>query len=293
MLIQQLCWAVMHHFPARVKLLVEHGVDVNAPSLRDGLTPYQQALRSADRAIAEFLAQHGATPQPLDALETFALACVAGRREEVRARLSDDPALLEKLGPNGRADMLHRAADAKRVEAVRLILELGVDVNIMIAGTGMDRSVLHNAAGWGGLDLVRFLLDLGADPSLRDAAYQATPIGWALHHHQHDVVAYLLRFADVFDAVRCGGVERVAELLARDPSLATVADGDGDAVVFCLHPQIARLDEMIALLAARGADLNARSSDGTTVLDRAISRGAVDFADRLRQHGATRARAPR
>ena len=286
MLVQQLCWAVMHHFPERVKLLVEHGVDVNTASLRDGLTPYQAALRAGDRPIAEYLLQHGAKPLALDAAETFALACIAGRRDEVRARLADDPALLEKLGRQGRADMLHRAVDRNQRDGVRLILELGVPIDEMIPGSGLDRTVLHNAAGWGGVEKVRFLLDLGADPSLRDPTYGATPIGWALHMHQHEVIRYLLPTANLFDAVRCGGVERVGELLAQDPSLARATDADGDAIALYLHPDIQRLDEMVALLASRGADLNARRKDGTTLLDHAIARGAIDFANLLRQHGA-------
>jgi ankyrin repeat protein len=286
MLVQQLCWAAAHRFPARVRLLVEHGVDVNTPSLRDGLTPYQHALRAGDLAIADFLVRRGAAPLPLDPLETFALACIAGRRDEVQARLAADPSLVDRLGPHGRADMLHRAVEEHHYDAIRLMLALGLDINTMIPGSGLDRSVLHNAAGWGGLEMVRFLIDLGADPALRDPTYRATPLGWALHLHQHEVVAWLLPTANLFDAVRAGGVERVAELLGRDPSLAAAADEDGDSIVLYLHPGIARLDQMIRLLRERGADLNARRRDGSTLLDRAISGGAVDFADRLREHGA-------
>ena len=274
----------MHHFPGRVTLLVEHGVDVNTASLRDGLTPYQQALRCGDTAIAEYLARHGAAPLPLDPLETFALACVAGRRDEVQARLAADPGLLERLGRYGQADMLHRAVDAKRYDSLALIVELGVDVNVMIAGTGLDHAVLHNAAAWGGVEMVRFLIARGADPALRDTCHHATPIGWALHCHQDEVVRELLPIASLRDAVRCGGVERVAELLTADSSLATAPDDDGDAVAFDLHPDIARLDEMIGTLTSRGASLNARRRDGSTLLDHALAHGASDFADRLRRH---------
>jgi Ankyrin repeats (many copies) len=101
---------------------------------------------------------HRAKKVDLDPLETFALACIAGRCEEARARLSQDPAMLERLGHKGRVDMLHRAVDAKQRDGVRLIVELGVDVNGMVPGTGLDRSALHNAAGWGGLEMVKLLL---------------------------------------------------------------------------------------------------------------------------------------
>jgi ankyrin repeat protein len=286
LLVQELSWAAMHNFPARVALLVAHGVDVNAPSPRDGRTPYEQALRADHDAIANYLLQHGAEKTALDPVETFALACIAGHRDEVRARLADDPNRLEKLGPEGRVDLLHRAVEAKRPEAVRLIMQLGVDINSMVPNTGLDRAVLHNAAAGGAVETVKLLLELGADPHLRDLAYHAAPIGWALHNQQRDVIEYLLPMATIFDAVQCGGVARVEELLAQDPSLANARDEDGDPLVFYLHPGAANLEAMMTLLVARGADLNARNRRGKTPLERALILGDVEFADLLRRYGA-------
>jgi ankyrin repeat protein len=286
MLVQQLCWAAIRNFPGRVKLLIEHGVDVNARSPRSSRTPYEEALRAGNDAIAEYLLQRGAKKVELDPVETFALACIYGRRAEVRARLADDPALLDKLGPYGRVDLLHRAVDARQRDGIRVIVELGVDINGMMPGTGLDRSVLHNAAGWGGVEMVRFLLELGADPAVRDPTFHAAPIGWALHNQQRDVVEYLLPSATIFDAVQCDGVERVAALLRQDPFRANAADEAGNPLVFYLHPEMARLEEVLAVLLAHGADLNARSGSGRTLLDRALARGSTDFANVLRAHGA-------
>ena len=281
MLVPQLCWAATRNFPARVRLLVEHGVDVNTPSLRTERTPYEEALRAGHHGIAEYLLQHGARKIQLDPIETFALACIAGRRQEVRARLAEDPGLLDRLGHEGRIDMLHRAVDAKRYDGVRLIVELGVDINGMLPGTGLDRSVLHNAAGWAGLEMVTFLIELGGDPSLRDPTYHATPIGWAAHGQNHDVVEYLLQFAGIFDAVQVGGVERAAALLGDDPSLANARDEAGVPLVFYLHPEMARLKEMIEFLLAHGADFDALDTDGKSAIDRARARGWIDLAGTL------------
>ncbi len=179
MLVQELCWAAAHNFPDRVKLLIEHGVDLNTPSGRTGRTPYQEAMREGHHAIAEYLLQHGAKKIDLDPLEAFSIACIAGRRDEVRARLAEDPTLLEKLGHYGRTELLQRAVVARRPDAVRLIVDLGVDINSMVAGSGLDRTALHGAAGWAGLEMVKLLLELGADPHLRDPTYHAAPIGWA------------------------------------------------------------------------------------------------------------------
>ncbi len=293
MLVQQLCWAAMHNFPERVRLLVEHGVDVNTPSLRSGRTSYEEAIRAGHLAMGQYLLDHGAKKIELDPLETFALACIAGRRDDVRARLEKEPTLLERLGYEGRVDLLHRAVAAKQEAGIRLIVELGVDINGMVPGTGLDRSVLHNVAGWEGLAMVKLLLELGADPHLRDPTYHSTPIGWAFHNQQHDVVDYLLQFATIFDAVRCDGVERVAELLRQDPALANARDEEGDPLMFYLHPGMARWEEMMRLLVARGADLHARNKDGKTVLDRALASGWADFADAIRREGGISAAASR
>jgi ankyrin repeat protein len=286
LLVIELCAAASHGFFGRVKLLVEHGVDVNARGLRNNRTAYEEALRAGRHAVADYLLEHGATKIELDPLETFALACIEGRRDDVRARLAEDPTLLDRIGHKGRVDLLHRALDAKQRAGLRLIVELGVDINGMVPGTGLDRSVLHNAAGWGGLEMVKFLLDLGADPNLRDPTFHATPIGWALHNHQQDVVEHLLPFATIFEAVLSGSVERAAELLTHDASAANAVDPRGYAVVFYLPPEMTRLEEMLDLLIAHGADLNARGPNGKTNLDRALAEGWTEFADTLRVHGA-------
>jgi ankyrin repeat protein len=286
MLAEQLCWAAQHGFAERVTLLVDHGVDVNAPSPRDGRTAYEQAVLNGHPAIAEHLAQHGAARIELGRDDRFALACIAGRRDEVQTSLGEDPALLDRLGYEGRIALLHRAVEARQPEGVKLLVELGADVNGMIANTGFDRAALHNAAGGGDLDLVKLLIALGGDPGLRDYPFHSTPIGWARYGQHELVVTYLAQFANIFDAVRCDAVARVAELLRQDPALANAVDEDGAPLVFYLHPQMSRLGEIVGLLAGHGTDLDAPNSEGKTLLGKATARGWMDFADVLRAHGA-------
>jgi ankyrin repeat protein len=286
LLTDELWSAAAKNFPDRVKLLVGHGVDISTPGLRDGRTPYEAALRAGNSSIAQYLLEHGARKVELDPLETFALACIAGRREEVHDRLAREPALFAQLGYKGQVELLHRAVDSRNRDGIRLTVALGADINGMIPGTGHDRAVLHNAAGFGGLDMVKFLLSLGADSQLRDLAFQSTPIGWAYHSQQHEVVVYLLQYANIFDAVRCDGVERVGALLRGDPSLANARDDKGHPLILYVHPEMERLRDMLRLLVAHGADVNVRAEDGQTFLDHAIARGLSDFADTLREYGA-------
>src|SRR5206468_2255070 len=55
LLVIELCAAAQHNFLERVKLLVDHGMDVNARGLRNSRTPYEEALRAGHHAIAEYL----------------------------------------------------------------------------------------------------------------------------------------------------------------------------------------------------------------------------------------------
>lgn len=287
LLVIELCAAAQHGFFERVELLVEQGTDVNERSRRTGRTAYEEAIRAGHQRIAEYLLRHGAAKIDLDPLETFALACIAGRRDEVRARLAADPALLDRLGHQRRIDMLHRAVEAGHDDGVRLIVALGVDINGMVPGTGYDRTVLHNAAGWLSLDTIKLLVELGADPTLHDLTYHGTALGWALYNgNRQEVVQYLLQFATIFEAVHSGSVERVAALLRDNPALAVARDDAGRPLVFYLDPQAPALLEMIRLLVAHGADLNARDGEGHTLVERARSRGLSEFLDVLRKYGA-------
>jgi len=104
MLVIELCAAAQHNFFERVQLLVDHSVDVNTPGLRNHRTPYEEAVRAGHQSTAAYLLDHGAKKIELDPLESFALVCIGGRREEARALLGGDPSLLDRLGHNGRID---------------------------------------------------------------------------------------------------------------------------------------------------------------------------------------------
>jgi len=196
MLVEELWAAARKGFRHRVELLVEHGAEVDTPGVRDGRRPYESAIRTGNLEIAEYLARHGAERIELDPDQRFAAACLAGRREEARALLAKDPDRLRRLGVRGRVGLAHHAVEADRPEAVRLLAELGCELNAARREEApFDRSPLHDAAWSGNLPLVRLLVELGADPEVRDPRFQATPLGWAEHNHQSEVVAYLAALA--------------------------------------------------------------------------------------------------
>ena len=165
----------LHHAAAKnqpnmVRLLLDLGADPNATDAT-GATPLTTASQeNADVAIVAMLERAGA---PLD----FASAVNLKRYDLAEAMLRDDPA---RIGRDGRDTVaLHLAVSRKNVEAVRWLIEHGVDVNAKRSMWDCNGTALHMTIENGAIDIARMLLDAGADPNIRDDKYEATALGWA------------------------------------------------------------------------------------------------------------------
>jgi hypothetical protein len=172
----------------RVRLLLERGADPDAPGVHPlyrRRRPYEGAVLHGNLEIARLLAAAGARTDTVDPLTELIGACLAGDRTGVERRIADDPKLLARVKAE-RGDLVAGAVELGRPDAVRLLVDLGFDVNARGRATA-----LHEAAFRGDLDLVELLLDLGADPTITDASFHATPRGWAEHNRQAHVVAHL------------------------------------------------------------------------------------------------------
>jgi ankyrin repeat protein len=202
MLRTQLRWAVEHHQPARVRLLVEHGVDFRSPftddgpawSPSDGLTPLELAHLNGDNDIADhLLAQGAAPPRPDPVRELIAAAFRADVSTVDRIRGEHPQAVAETR--RSRPGLIVWAATQAPIETVTLLAELGFDVNAYGRGDAPVEqaweTALHHSAAAGNVELTRRLLDLGADPNLRDHRFRATPLDWARHSHQLSTAALL------------------------------------------------------------------------------------------------------
>ncbi len=208
----QLAWALEKRMGERVRLLVEHGADVNRPI--KGRTPYQWAELGGDAALAAFLVSRGATQAPLDDVDRLARAISEMKADEARALVNADPTLTTRA-QTAHPALLHEAAgDDRRAEAT-LMLSLGFDVNRMTS-----RTPLHEAALHGNVDMAKLLLDHGANSTARDPYHHAPPIGWAEYNGKAEMVRFLKEQPlDIFAAAAFGMVEWVAEILDREPEL--------------------------------------------------------------------------
>jgi Ankyrin repeats (3 copies) len=91
------------------------------------------------------------------------------------------------------------AALKGKVEALRRIIDLGVDVNRVSRDLYSHASALHHAVSSGSLDAVKLLVDAGASLDARDTAHDGTPLDWAEYSGgkpQSEAIAALLRQAE-------------------------------------------------------------------------------------------------
>ena len=131
------------------------------------------------------MAAGGATVPAFDAVDELLAACMAADRGTVEGMLADQP-VLKGDAVTRRPDAIFQATELRRPEAIRLLAQLGFDVNVWARITP-----LHQAAYDGDVAVVQTLLDVGADPELRDPGFNATPLGWAEHARRDEVIALL------------------------------------------------------------------------------------------------------
>ena len=179
----------------RTCLLLARGVDPGTHPIYEGRSPYEGAVLHGNLAIAELLAAAGADTSTVDALTVFVGACLAGDRRATDAKLAADPRLLQSALEQ-RGDLVARAAELGRGDAIRLLVDLGFDVNARHRTTA-----LHEAAQHGNLQLAKLLVELGADPSVVDTEWDSPPAGWARHAGHTNVADYL----DGLSLLDCAG----------------------------------------------------------------------------------------
>ena len=125
-----------------------------------------QAVYRGDRQEAERLAEG----KELDVFEAAAL----GQTDRLRELLDEDPARANAFGDDG-FHPLGLACFFGHVDAARLLLERGADVNALARNERIQTAAIHAAAASGDTgsdettryELVKLVLEHGADPNLQ------------------------------------------------------------------------------------------------------------------------------
>lgn len=159
---------------ATCDILVRRGAEIDRRR-KDGRTPYAVAELAGNRAVAQYLAEHGASTD-LSAVDQLVAACSRGDRASAEAMLAVHPELESEFGPEHYA-ALYRAAERGDAKALETMLACGFDVNH--GDDEIGKTALHAAAHEGRPESVRILLTHGASVSIRDREFHGQPLVWA------------------------------------------------------------------------------------------------------------------
>jgi Ankyrin repeats (3 copies) len=200
-------------YPANIaqvaRLLIESGSDVHATTFHPNggttmallITSRQASDANASGPLIDLLLAHGAELDLGDL--TPPLANHAPRAAEKMIELGAEVTLnaAAALGWMDQLRALAATADRdaiglaflfayvnRRAEAVDYLLELDGNWNMTGVNNG---TALHRAAWDGDLAMVQRLVAKGADVNNRDNPFDGTPLDWAEHNRQHEVVQWL------------------------------------------------------------------------------------------------------
>ena len=185
---------------------------------------------------------------------------------------------------------LHAASFEGHLDAARLLLGYGADVNIVAGGT----TPLMSAYDGRHLEVMRLLLEHGAKA---DARYNK--FGLLSHHASHEGRAEVLqlllqhqadvnaRDVDDWTPLYCtslSGHPKVAELLLEHGADLEAKSQSKDTPL-CGAARNRHL-EIVQILLRHGADVNIRGEGGRTPFQVATSCGCIEVAQLLLEHGA-------
>ena len=115
----------------------------------------------------------------------FVVACLRGNTDEVARMLDEDATLAGRMRAE-QPDLLLRTVERRHTDVVARLARAGFPVD-----PGGTLFPLHRAAAGDDLATVRLLIDLGADVDARDQQWNATALGWAEQLGRQSVVDYL------------------------------------------------------------------------------------------------------
>jgi ankyrin repeat protein len=194
--------------PEVVRLLVEHGADVQARG-DDGRTAYAGAVLNGRADLEAVLTELSAEPEAGPA-ERLAGAFARLDLDAARTHLDEAPELDTRI----RSAIVDYAV-AHGPAGADALLELGLGLDLR---GWDDHTALHMAAWRGDALTVDALIERGADVTSRARTPLATPLGWAIHGSLHgppgDHVAVARRLMAAGAPVDPGELEHGSDELA-------------------------------------------------------------------------------
>jgi hypothetical protein len=156
---------------------------------------HQIAKKFGHQAILQLLMERSSPEQKLIA------ACWLSDEATVQALCASQPDHVARLSEPDRQQVAHAARNNETI-TVRLMVEAGLPVDARGQHQGTP---LHWAAYHGNAEMIRILLHRGAAVETRDADYNATPLGWAIHGSEHGWYPEKSNYAETVEALLQAG----------------------------------------------------------------------------------------
>jgi hypothetical protein len=165
-------------------LLLARGASVHNLRIASGLGRLD-LIESFFHADGSLKPEAGKIDWPFGELEKSNLSCAIKNELQAKvAKWSDDS-----------QDIINNAfvyaCNNNQIEAARLLIEKGAQVNAVPPGFDYSGTGLHYAALNGHRALVEFLLEQGADVNVKDTKVGSTAAGWADHGGHPELKNYL------------------------------------------------------------------------------------------------------
>jgi ankyrin repeat protein len=252
---------------------------------KSGYTPTMVAALYGDAELLKTLLEHGANPNIKNDANATALLYATDDADKTRLLL-DHGADPNVKSEDGQTALLIAAWRPGSLPVMKLLLDHGATLPVRTPGAGTIVSPLNIAATSGNDEVIQLLLDRGIDKT-------PLPLGQAMRSGCAACSDILLKYADTAamsdalgPAVAGGDVVRMRMLLEHG-----ARPGPDVLPSLTLLSQTVPSDFVDALIRA-GADVNARTAIGGTVLDLARLQGDTPLVHALMNAGARSSESP-